>query len=245
VKKLLFILLFVLNSTVYSQTQLVELKRDTTTITPKEFDKNALENYKSDTDFNYEEASSEPNLFQKIFMWLSNQFMRVLQWLFGVEKATGIFQFLMKTLPYIVLLVLLFLIIKMFIKFKTNYLGVSIEKKAVVDFINEEELIKNEDLDSLIQKAITNQNYTLAVRYLYIKTLKVLDKKGVISWEQQKTNEDYIAEISSTNLKHKFTELTYLYDFVWYGNFAINAQKFQQINTSFTQLNQQISSKNA
>ena len=240
-KKLLFTcLLIFLNATLFSQTESIDLKKDTTTITPKKFNKNALEKYKSDSDFNYEEARSEPNLFQKIFRWFSNQILRVLQWLFGVEKATGIFKFLLKTLPYLVLLLLLFLIVKMFIKFKTNNTKTSFDKKPIVNISDDEELIKNEDLEILIQKAIANKYYALAIRYMYIETLKLLDQKEIINWEPQKTNEDYLTEIQTLKIKSKFNELTYLYDFVWYGNFAINAAKFNKISTSFTQLKQQI-----
>lgn len=112
--------------------------------------------------------------------------------------------------------------------------------KAVVNLSKEEELIKNEDLSLLIQDAIGQKNYRLAIRYYYLLVLQKLSKHNVIDWQQQKTNEDYIKEIQSNKLKDKFATSTYLYDFVWYGNFEINELEFSKAQIEFVKLNELI-----
>ncbi len=84
-----------------------------------------------------------------------------------------------------------------------------------------------------MQKAIAQKNYRLAVRYSYLNVLKQLEEKEIISWEQQKTNKDYIQEISEKNIKNSFEKLTRLYDFVWYGKFQINHIEFAKVQANF------------
>jgi len=101
-------------------------------------------------------------------------------------------------------------------------------------------LIKNEDLSVLIQKAIEQKNYRLAIRYYYLLALQKLSKHEFIEWQQEKTNEDYIKEIKQSLLKSKFSSSTYLYDFVWYGNFDINELEFAKAEAEFNELNKLI-----
>ena len=105
---------------------------------------------------------------------------------------------------------------------------------AIVNLSEEEALIKEKDLPKLIQTAITDENFALAVRYYYLLLLKKLSEKEVISWQQEKTNEDYIKEISSNKKLHTdFEKLTYLYDYVWYGEFLIDQSKFTEAENNF------------
>jgi len=105
----------------------------------------------------------------------------------------------------------------------------------VVNLSEEEQLIKNEDLQMLIQKAIEQKNYRLAVRYYYLQLLQRLSDKQLIDWQQQKTNEDYISEIELNPLKEKFKWSTYLYDFIWYGNFDIDQAEFSRVEAAFSE----------
>jgi len=73
----------------------------------------------------------------------------------------------------------------------------------------------------------------LAIRFYYLNIIKQLEDNELIIWEQQKTNEDYIQEISKENIKASFKDLTRLYDFVWYGNFEIDESKFVKVAANF------------
>lgn len=95
-------------------------------------------------------------------------------------------------------------------------------------------MIKEKDLPKLIEQAIDEGNYQLAVRYYYLLLLKNLSDKEFISWQQEKTNEDYIKELASKQQLHgDFKKLTYLYDYVWYGEFSIDKEKFVQAESKF------------
>ncbi len=126
--------------------------------------------------------------------------------------------------------------IKFFLKVNTNSIISGQKNTSTVRFTKDEELIKSDDLPTLIKNAIAQKNYRLAVRYYYLLVLQKLSNAEIIDWEQQKTNEDYIGEIESTTLKQKFTSGTYLYDFVWYGNFELNEKEFEKAENQFNEL---------
>ena len=244
--KLLFFILFLVFSVgAYSQTDSLSVKKDKSSIVQKKFDANALEKYKSDKDFDYLEhvEIKDPTLIERLFNWLSRQFLRFLEWIFGVQYAKGIFGSILQALPYIIVGLLLFLLIKFFLKVNSNSIVSNASNKAIVSITDDEELIKNKDLNKLIEQAIALKNYRLAVRYYYLNILKQLEDTQVITWEQQKTNEDYIQEISQESLKTSFKDLTRLYDFVWYGNFAINETEFVKVTKNFEAITNLINSK--
>jgi hypothetical protein len=238
---LLFMLLF---QGVYSQAESLVVKKDQGTVVQKKFNKKHLEKYKSDKDFNYTEEIkvSEPTFLERVFNWLGRQVSRFLEWLFGVKYAKGILATILRVFPYLIAGIVLFLLIKFFLKVNSNAIISNTSNKAVVSITEDEALIKNKDLSRLIQKAIAQKNYRLAVRYYYLLLLQQLEVKELIIWEQQKTNDDYIHEISETNLKSSFSKVTRLYDFVWYGNFEINELEFGSVEAEFEQIKNLIKS---
>ncbi|MDX1828330.1 MAG: DUF4129 domain-containing protein [Lutibacter sp.] len=208
---------------------------DTINITQKMFDVKNLEKYKSNKEFDYTEQTEkpEPTFLERVLNWLGRQFLRFLEWLFGVKYAKGILATILTALPYVVAGLVLFLLIKFFIKTKIKSAVSLTNNKSVINFSEDEKLLQNADLDALIKKSISDNDYRLAVRFLYLKTLKQLTDKKLVVWEQQKTNEDYTNEISVKQLKNAFENITRLYDFVWYGDFKINKVQFNSINNDF------------
>jgi len=234
-KNLILYSLLFFTITVFSQKKEEAIKMDTINITQKKFDVKSIEKYKSNKEFDYTEQTEkqEPTLLEKLFFWLKNQFLRLLEWLFGVKYAKGILGTILLALPYVAAGIVLLLLIKFFVKTKIKSAVSFANNKSVINFSEDEKLLQNADLDALIKKAISENNYRLAVRFLYLRTLKQLTDKKLVVWEQQKTNEDYTNEINVNQLKNAFENITRLYDFVWYGNFQINKVQFNSINNDF------------
>ena len=130
-----------------------------------------------------------------------------------------------------------------FLKVNSNSIVSNASNKTIVSITEDEALIKNKDLLKLIKQAIDQKNYRLAIRFYYLNILKQLEDNELITWEQQKTNEDYINEIPKENIKSSFKDLTRLYDFVWYGNFEIDETKFVKVATNFEAITNLITSK--
>ena len=235
-QKILFFILFLSFSVgVFAQADSLTVKKDKSSIVQKKFDAKALEKYKSDKDFDYSEneVAKDPTLIEHVFNWLSRQLLRFLEWIFGVKYAKGIFGTILRAIPYIIVGILLFLLIKFFLKVNSNSIVSYTSNKPIVSITEDEALIKYEDLLKLINQAIDQKNYRLAIRFYYLNIIKQLEDNELIIWEQQKTNEDYIQEISKENIKSSFKDLTRLYDFVWYGNFEIDESKFVKVAANF------------
>ncbi|WP_117880363.1 DUF4129 domain-containing protein [Aureibaculum luteum] len=235
-KKILFYI-FVL-VTLYSNAQQDSLKVqvDKQAIELKKFDTNNLDDYNADKNFNYKVEIREPSMLERALDWLYRVFLNMLRAIFGNEVATGIMGFLVRIIPYAIAAVVLFLLIKFFLKVNTSSLISGTTNTSTVRLTDDEELIKSEDLPELIKNAIAQKNYRLAVRYYYLMVLQKLSNSEIIDWQQQKTNEDYIKEITSETLKHKFASGTYLYDFVWYGNFELNESEFVKAENQLNEL---------
>jgi hypothetical protein len=106
----------------------------------------------------------------------------------------------------------------------------------------EEEVITAEsDFERLIREAIKSGNYRLAVRYQYLHTLHKLSDKNLIQLAADKTNYQYVREIGNQNFQTDFAALTLNYEYVWYGEFAIDEVTYKKVETSFMQFNTKIS----
>lgn len=105
----------------------------------------------------------------------------------------------------------------------------------------EEEVITTEsDFDALINQALQNGNYRQAVRYQYLKTLHNLAGKNFIELAPDKTNFQYVGEIKNREYQNDFAALTLNYEYVWYGEFAIEKNIYQKIEMNFINLNKKL-----
>lgn len=210
---------------------------DDSTLEKQEITEDDLEAYKADKDFNYTEVEPEENFLDKAYRWLQNILNKFWEAIFGVGTASGFLYFVFKILPYLLLAFLLFLLIRFFLKVNSNNLIAKSRKQGSILFTEEEQIIKNEDIPALINEAIQQNNYRLAIRYYYLLSLKYLTETDHISWQPQKTNEDYINEINKELLKADFKNITRIYDYVWYGEFNIDVAKFETLKLPFEHLN--------
>jgi len=76
----------------------------------------------------------------------------------------------------------------------------------------------------------------LAIRYYYLLTLKTLNLKKYIKFENEKTNAQYLNEISKKPFKNDFAYLQYLYNYIWYGKFSINTNQYNKAKNYFVTL---------
>ncbi len=105
----------------------------------------------------------------------------------------------------------------------------------------EEEIINEEtDFDAMIRQALQNNNHRQAVRYQYLRTLHTLAGKKFITLSPDKTNYQYVRELSNRDHQNDFASLTLNYEYVWYGEFSIDQILYQKIETGFTNLNKKL-----
>lgn len=99
------------------------------------------------------------------------------------------------------------------------------------------------DTKALIAEAIANADYRLAVRLNYLEILKKLDENQWIKWVANKTNQDYVAELSSHEFGMDFRTLTHHFDYAWYGDFPIGENLYTNLADQFKQFQLKIEGK--
>ncbi len=209
------------------------IQKDSSNIKVTYFKEAIKERYKGD-DFNYSINDTGginliQRVLQKFFGWLSD--------IFGFDIDFIDY----KTLEYIVYGLLgvatLYLLIKFLMQAPINSVFKT-ESQNINDFTYVEENLNEVNFETLIEDALKEKNYRLATRYLYLKSLKLLTNKDIIEWHYDKTNSEYLNEIKNENTKSVFKRISYIYDYVWYGEFPIdeavynkNISDFEKINT--------------
>ncbi len=103
-----------------------------------------------------------------------------------------------------------------------------------------ENIFISADYGNLISRAIAGQQYRIAVRYLYLQSLQNLSSKGIIQFAADKTNYQYIREMTGKTFKKTFAALTLHYEYVWYGGFEPDENAFHVIQNKFKQFNSEV-----
>jgi len=125
----------------------------------------------------------------------------------------------------------LFILYKLFLS--NGIFKRSTTSSIIVKEVPEEEVIATvADYDKSIQQAIAQQNYRLAVRYLFLKNLVHLADHEYVHYSPDKTNYQYVQEIRADR-KNEFATLVLNYEYVWYGNFSLNSESYTGIEQKF------------
>jgi len=192
-----------------------------------------LSNKYSGSDFNYEatvEGEAE-NLISRGLGW----FFRKLGELFGVDMDPETIT-IWKNVFYVILILFGIYIITKLLLGQGSGPIFGKQNKALSKLNILEEDIEQIDFDKLLKEALRQNNYRLAIRYQYLKTLKSLSSKGIIKWHFEKTNHDYFNEIENPTIKSNFKKVSYLYDYVWYGEFDIDEARYNEAQNQFSEL---------
>ncbi|MEP6595186.1 MAG: hypothetical protein ABJA71_04530 [Ginsengibacter sp.] len=94
--------------------------------------------------------------------------------------------------------------------------------------------------ERMINDAVINKDFRLAIRYLYLQTLQMLSLAGLIQFSPDKTNYEYVNELSGKIHQNEFASLTLNYEYVWYGNFNIDQGIFKRLQKDFKQYHQKL-----
>lgn len=188
-----------------------------------------MENYANDSDFQYEGTPVNPESFRdRLLVFI----FRMLNLLFG--NPVG--YFIIRVILYATIGALVIVLINQLIG--GNLINIFNKKNSRESFslnINEEEL-ENMDLQSLLDDALTQSNFSSATRYLYLITLKMLHERNLITWGIEKTNIDYENELKGHPISSIFNSLTSYYEFVEYGDFSIDKVGYKDVDSLFNEL---------
>jgi len=207
--------------------------RDTKSYNSETIDEATLQDYKERGDFQYKRKGDtalprQPNwlrrFFNAIYNLLSNTFgfdvpnwlFAVLKWLFFIGVGVAAVYFLAR-------------VTGVNINFKK-------QKKKVIEeisFETIEENLEEVNFDHLLEQAIKERSYRVAVRLFFLKNLQNLTKQDFINWAIDKTNNDYKYELTDSNLLTGFENTVYLFEHIWYGHFDLTEPEFQSTLNTF------------
>ena len=108
--------------------------------------------------------------------------------------------------------------------------------KNIIPVTDIESNLSITDFKKLTAEAENSEEYRLAIRYCYLWLLKNLTNAEVIDYDVEKTNSDYYNEISSEEIKKQFSYTSYLYNYIWYGEFDVSKMDFDKAKSAFTNL---------
>lgn len=235
-KKILFILLFFFIIPIQGQTSVdttlvKNIVVDTSAIEQIYFNENFKDKY-NDKPFIYEEKSPVKSLWDRFEEWF-------IQWLkrnFDVQdskNATTILGYTVNTIAVILILLVIFLIVKAILNKEGTWIFGSKSDTSLIRYDEIEKNLHLVDFEKLIKDSINSGEHRLSIRYYYLFLLKKMSEKQLIEWDVEKTNSDYIYEIKSPQLKANFEYLSYLYNYIWYGEFELSLQEFEKAKKAF------------
>ncbi|MCR9249942.1 MAG: hypothetical protein NXI20_05935 [bacterium] len=151
------------------------------------------------------ELNAAPNLIGRIFAFFARLFTSVIGYVVLILLVGGLIWIIVKNvrLP------------------KKKF---RVKSEDVLNYDPEQD-IQLIDYTGLLEDAIANRNYRLAIRYLYIITLQKLQTAELIQWHKEKTNRDYYYELPQ-DYQPTFNDILRIYEYVWYGEFDASESLF-------------------
>ena len=188
-----------------------------------------LDGYRADPDYRYDRAPvAEETLWDRIKAWIWRE---VFEPLFAPALAP-----VRRVVFYgLVVLGVLFALINLL---RMDRHGLFSKRKgpASLAFADLEQDPARLDLDGMLATALASEAYRRAVRLTYLKALRDLSEQGFLRWRKDKTNHAYLAELAPRPLRASFSELTYLFEYAWYGGFAVDAATFARVRAAYERL---------
>jgi len=117
----------------------------------------------------------------------------------------------------------------------------------VIDHISEGEDLNTEniydiDYEESLKRVVAAGNYRMAIRLLYLQTLKEMAVRNLIRYKQERTNNDYLIQLFQTTYYRDFFRLTRNFEYAWYGQFPVSSEAFAAIQQEFSSFKQRLSS---
>ncbi|MGJ1268915.1 hypothetical protein ACR78F_19255 [Sphingobacterium spiritivorum] len=89
------------------------------------------------------------------------------------------------------------------------------------------------DVHTFVEQALKEENYSLAIRYLNLLNIQTLAKKELVKWNYTKTNIELMNEMDNTELRKEFEACSNVFNYVWFGNFPVTKENYEQYATLF------------
>ena len=225
------------NAITLDATAPLQIMQDSVHVDIEPIDKREFENIKDKYDGNefiYERTVENSGWWTRFKQWLSD-FFRNLFDINSDARASSIVDLAIDIFVVVLIILVVFFIVKAIINKEGTWVFGKSSDKNIIPVTDIENNIYETDFKSLIAEAEKENNHRLAIRYYYLWLLKTLSEAEVIDYDVEKTNSDYYLEIENKDTKEEFSYTSYLYNYIWYGEFDIDDAQFEKAKKAFTQ----------
>ncbi len=199
---------------------------DESAVEVRRIDSEKINEFQSDSDFDYARGVVPGKNLWEMF---KEAVVKFIQKLFSFQVGrVNIVNILLYTICILAASYAIYKLIQM----QSQKVFVS-EKEKSLDYSVHEENIHVLDFEPLIAEATQQGQYRRAIRLIYLHALKKLSDARKIDWQPGKTNHDYMAELSDTRLKTGFGDLSYFFDYAWYGEFDVEEKHLLRVRETF------------
>jgi hypothetical protein len=205
---------------------------DKSTVVPRQPEGSQIEEYKNNSDFNYEKSYEKgESAWRRFLKWLGDK-------LFG-SKLAKLSLGQQKAIQWILLGLIVTAVVYFFLKNEIRVLwrrGNAGENSQSLrtDFIDIS--VSTSSLQNQLQKAIAAKNYKEAIRLYYTLALKQLSAAGYLTLTINKTNSQYLYELPTGTVKAPFKLLTFYFEYVFYGDFEATENLFKKAEATYFEL---------
>ncbi|CAN5134178.1 hypothetical protein BH09BAC5_BH09BAC5_03670 [soil metagenome] len=220
-----------------------KLKYDSTSVVKREATTSQQEKYNKDEVWRYDRDKTNVDPQETVFDRMWNGFWdKVQKSLFSGNHGRDFN-------PWNILWILILVTLIVLVILKVTNSGVSTifsgksRKAEKTDATLEDVDIHAIDYEKQIHDAISNLDYRLAVRLWFLRTLKTLSDNELLTWQIDKTNSDYYYELSGSNYQKDFGDVSNVYDYIWYGEFPVDANSYSKAEDKFKSLRGKIEKK--
>lgn len=205
---------------------------DNTELKPRNFG-DLNETYTGE-DFIYERTVENSGWWTRFKQWLSDL---IKGWfdMQNSDEAYNLTDLMLKTGGVIIFLLVVYFIFKAVMNNEGQWVFGKSSDKNIIPVTDIESNLSITDFNKLTKQAENNEEFRLAVRYYYLWLLKRLSNFEIIEYDVDKTNSDYYNEISLKEVKDQFSYASYLYNYIWYGEFNVNEVDFKKAKKTFVQ----------
>lgn len=200
-------------------------------IYPKKFEEKFQSKYKG-SEYDYTTIKPRESLWEKI----QKRILKILESLFGKadpNKTANYAGNIMRILAIVICGFVLYFLIQFLLGKNGNFFFGKKNKKIELSNQDLQENIHEINFSETIERFERQSDYRSAVRYQFLLVLKKLTDKKLVNWNPEKTNNDYFSELKNSDLKRDFKELTYVFDYVWYGEFAVDEHSYRHFKNKF------------
>lgn len=230
--KTLTLFLCFIYSFVYSFNDTTKIRKqvvyDSSHLTVTKIPVDAMNRLLEDSDYSYVETKAPPKtLWERFTEWLD----RTMENLLNTDAGN----YSMKIIKIAICIVIIVLIIWLLLKnnVRSVFYGKSASAPPLLHEIDGD--IHEIDFDKRISEEVAKGDFRKAIRFLFLKIIKELNKNSLINWQMDKTNADYYKELRNTSYGKEFKELSRLYEYIWYGDFKLDESRFKIIIQKFNQ----------